>query len=241
VREILRRGAVPYTLAALLLALGVAFLLRGCAEGGGPDPSDAARARAALNPPATTAVAGGNDSSITPPRTAGPRPGIATTPAPVPTEAARPAEPVRLVAPSVGIAMPVDPTGVARDGQMELPDDIRRIGWYEYGPSPGGPRGAAVLAGHVDSDEQGVGPLARLRDLDVGDRLVVRLDDGTSDPYRVDDVLRIRKGDLDLDAVFDRAGPARVHVLTCGGRFDASTGQYEDNVLVIARPESADG
>ena len=239
-REFLGRGAVPYTLAALLLALGVAFLLRGCAEGGGPGLSDAAQARAALHPPATTTVAGGTEPSATPPPTTGSRSAGAATGRPTPPDTADPAEPVRFVAPSVGITMPVDPTGVDRDGQMELPDDVRRIGWYEYGPPPGGPRGAAVLAGHVDSGEQGVGPLARLRDIDVGDRLVVRLDDGTRDRYRVDDVLRIRKGDLDLDAVFDRAGPARLHVLTCGGRFDASTGHYEDNVLVIARPESVD-
>ena len=59
--------------------------------------------------------------------------------------------PVRLVVPDVGIDMAVDPVGVRDDGEMEIPEDADRAGWYRFGPAPADPAGATVVAAHVDS------------------------------------------------------------------------------------------
>ena len=49
---------------------------------------------------------------------------------------------------------------------MAIPREVRQVGWYRYGPAPGDPAGAAVIAGHVDTEQQGAGALFPLR----GDR-----------------------------------------------------------------------
>jgi sortase (surface protein transpeptidase) len=148
-----------------------------------------------------------------------------------PSRAALP--PVRLSVPAVGIDLPVRPVGVAEDGQMALPADPAVLGWYRHGPAPA-ERGSAVLAAHVDSWEHGIGPLARLRDVEVGDALVVRTARGTV-PHTVTAVQRYPKQALP-GSVFARAGTPRLRLITCGGEFDAAAGHYRENLVVTAEP-----
>jgi hypothetical protein len=44
------------------------------------------------------------------------------------------------------------------------------------------------------------------------------------------------KGRLPRRAVFGAAASNRLRLVTCGGRFDAATGHYAENVVVYARP-----
>ncbi len=143
--------------------------------------------------------------------------------------------PARFEAESVGISMRVRPVGVARDGQMALPPSPAVMGWYEYGPRPGDKEGVTVLAAHRDMPDYGTGPAARLDQLGKGDLLTVR-SGSTVRRYRVTQLTRLEKEALDLEAIFDRTGPARLHVVTCGGRFDPEIRAYEENLVVVAVP-----
>ena len=160
----------------------------------------------------------------------------APSPAPEPTEPPRPATstvPTSLVIPRLGIRMPVQPAGVDQRGDMALPATPYRVSWYRFGPRPLDAAGATVLAGHVDTVEDGVGPLARLGELRAGDALQVRTGRRTV-TYRVDSVTRVAKAALDLPAVFSRTGAPRLHLLTCGGAYLPDQGGYQDNVVVAA-------
>ncbi|MGY1624598.1 class F sortase [Geodermatophilus sp. SYSU D00965] len=165
----------------------------------------------------------------------------AVPPAPVGTRAAapspvaRPPAPVRLTVPALGVDAPVDPVGVRDDGQVQLPDDVDRVGWYRFGPVPGGD-GAAVLAGHVDDREQGLGALAPLREAEVGDEVRVTGAAGEVSRWRVVSRDLVDKRALPLDRVFGRTGPPRLVLVTCGGPFVAETGSYQENVVVVAEP-----
>jgi hypothetical protein len=146
------------------------------------------------------------------------------------------AEPPRRVSiPSVEVSMPIVATGVVEDGQMELPEDPDRIGWYRFGPEPGASRGSVVLGGHVDSERYGVGPLARLAAVREGARITVTTADGDEVRYRVTSVERITKSALPTDRLFDPDSRPRLVVITCGGRFLPEAGGYEDNIVVIAK------
>jgi hypothetical protein len=179
----------------------------------------------------------------------------AATPAPsassasrdvLPRPAARPATPPPadgLAAPTglaigrLGIDMDVRPVGVARDGEMALPRTPADVGWYEFGPRPGDPRGATVLAAHLDMPGYGTGPIAAIDHLRRGDVITVRTG-STRTRYAVTDVRGIRKTRLDLDALFTREGPAVLHVVTCGGAFDPEARRYDRNIVVTATPLS---
>jgi hypothetical protein len=144
------------------------------------------------------------------------------------------ARPVRVALGSIGINAVVRPVGVAGDAQMQLPPDPRVIGWYEFGPAPASGTGSVVLAGHLDSRRFGVGPLVRLRDVEVGDPVEVLSSDGVTSTYRVVRVERFDQQALPAE-IFARTGPERLRVVTCGGAYDPETG-YEKNLVVTAVP-----
>ena len=86
------------------------------------------------------------------------------------------------------IDLPVLPVGVADGGMMGLPTTAYAVGWYEFGARPADRAGTTVLAGHVDTKAEGLGPLAALRGVDQGSEIVVTAMDGTSRRYRVTEV-----------------------------------------------------
>jgi hypothetical protein len=165
-----------------------------------------------------------------------------TPPGAVPTVGARPAAPappaprsapVRLTAAGLGVDAPIDAVGVQADGQMAMPADVDRVGWYRFGPAPGD-AGSAVVAGHVDDREQGPGALSPLRGAEVGDEMQVTDDAGATTRWRVVSRELIQKQVLPLDLLFARDGPPRLTLITCGGPFLPEFGSYRDNVVVVA-------
>jgi len=141
--------------------------------------------------------------------------------------------PVALSLPALGVtAAPVRAVGVEPNGEMEIPP-AEEVGWYRYGPAPG-EAGSVVLAAHVAYD--GVdGVFRELDRLQTGDEVIVALDDGSEARYRVTEVVTYRKEALPAD-IFDREGPERLVLITCGGRFNPSLRSYESNVVARAVP-----
>jgi LPXTG-site transpeptidase (sortase) family protein len=131
--------------------------------------------------------------------------------------------------------MPITAVTVDDNGAMAVPARPSEIGWYAYGPRPGSTHGSAVLGGHVDSREYGVGPLAGLKQLRDGDEIIIKTTTGM-ERFRVSSVRLISKQDLDVSEVFKREGEPLLRILTCGGSFRRSQGTYEANVVVTARP-----
>lgn len=148
-------------------------------------------------------------------------------------EVAQVDEPSRVAVPSLDIDMPVVAVGVEADGTMEIPENAWEAGWYEYGPAPSERQGNAVMAAHVDSPE-GLGPFGLLPGVDVGAEVTVESDSGEVMTYEVVDVEQTYKQDVNLEAVFAESGPAQLILVTCGGRWDADRGHYDDNVIVTA-------
>jgi hypothetical protein len=163
-----------------------------------------------------------------------PADGASRPAAPVPAAAVVP--PVRLTVPGSGIDAPVDPVGVGPGGAMALPADVDRVGWYRFGPAPGSAQGTAVLAGHVDDVEQGLGALSPLRAAGPGADVLVTDAAGSITHWRVVSRELIDKRAVPLGALFARSGAPRPVLLTCGGPFLPDLRSYRDNVVVVAEP-----
>jgi hypothetical protein len=151
----------------------------------------------------------------------------------------RPAPPVLLRIPSIEVTSTVVAVGLEPDGAMEIPSDVRTVGWYDpfagAGLAPGEP-GTAVIAGHVDSRTQGRGAFWLLRDLVPGDIVEVLHADDTVSVWRIEEVVRYPKTDIPIADIFTFDGPSRLALITCGGEFDRSSGSYLDNYVVTAVP-----
>ena len=134
-----------------------------------------------------------------------------------------------------GREVPVDPVGLDRKGQVRVPADVRRAGWWAAGPQPGSTAGSAVVVGHVDDREQGLGSFAVLRGLPDRAPVTVTTRSGAVLAYEVVAVEQIDKRAVP-DRVFDAGGAPRLTLISCGGPFDRATGRYRDNVVVTAVP-----
>jgi hypothetical protein len=145
--------------------------------------------------------------------------------------------PVRVQVPDAGIDVSVTPVGVKADGQMEIPENVDIAGWYRYGPDPASPVGSTVIAAHVDSLEFGLGQFVKLKGLPAGTRIIVSTADGKTHNYLIDSVQNVLKEQLPVGQIFDREGPPRLALITCGGQFDYTSRTYSDNVIVMASPE----
>jgi LPXTG-site transpeptidase (sortase) family protein len=144
------------------------------------------------------------------------------------------AQPVALTIADIAVnEAPVEGVGVLPDGRFEVPD-ARVVGWYRFGPAPRD-AGTSVLAAHLNYD--GVdGVFRRLADVDIGAEVVVALAEGDVARYRITEIRVIDKNLLPPDEIWNREGPRRLVLITCGGRYDASRRSYDDNVVVFADP-----
>ena len=141
-------------------------------------------------------------------------------------------EPVELRIPALGVRASVSSTGIADDGQLDVPASPDAVVWYGAGSVPGA-AGSAVLAGHVDyNGERGI--FYNLGALERGDIVRVDLDDGTTHRFVVTRVVRHAKSALPADKLFTRNGRPMLTLITCGGDFDRSTRHYTDNTVVRA-------
>jgi len=199
------------TLAAVL-ALATAFCL--VMWGGASDPTP-------------TAGTPGRSSSST----AAPVEGSASTAPRAPSAPA--ARPVTLSIAAIDVDTDVIGLGQHRDGTVEVPENPDEAGWFQLGPPPGAP-GSSVILGHVDSTS-GPAVFYRLAELHPGDRIEVRLDDGTTVRFRVHSVETYANADFPAMKVYGRRGRSQLNLVTCGGAYDSSRGGYQSNVVVYSR------
>ena len=145
------------------------------------------------------------------------------------------ADPVGLRIERLDVDAPVDPYGIAPDGQMAVPHNVTDVAWYEPGPGPG-EEGSAVLAAHVALGKQGRGVFYDLKLLEPGDLVYVARADGTESAFQVEEKTVYLKSDLPLESIFSREGPPVLTLITCGGALNSETRRFDSNVVVYAVP-----
>ena len=142
--------------------------------------------------------------------------------------------PLRVKIPRLAVSAAVLPVGLDKSRAVQIPPDIRDVGWYQLGVPPGAFRGSAVLVGHRDGREQGHGAFYDLGLLDVGDRITVTNAAGQVLAYRVVARESISKRRLPYKELFAVDGKPRLTLISCGGIYDPNNGGYQDNVVVTA-------
>ncbi|GAA2623440.1 class F sortase [Streptomyces vastus] len=146
------------------------------------------------------------------------------------------ARPERLVVPSLGVRAPVMVRGLDARGAIAAPPYARAgaVGWYAAGARPGA-EGAALLAGHVDTESRPA-VFRRLSELRPGDKARVIRDDGTVAEFTVDDVQVLARDRFDAQQAYGvrQSGRAELRLITCGGSFDPDSRTYTANVVVSA-------
>ncbi|MFJ3099751.1 class F sortase [Streptomyces hydrogenans] len=132
------------------------------------------------------------------------------------------------------LSAPVDPVGVAPDGQVAVPENPDRVGWYRFSPSPGAGAGSSVIVGHVDAAGRGLGVLAALSEVREGDQVAVDRQDGTTVAYRITSRRTVAKSALSESGAFRREGLPTLTLITCAAPYLRDNGGYQNNLVVTA-------
>lgn len=140
-----------------------------------------------------------------------------------------------LVLPGGGTA-PVKPAVTKADGQLDVPENVAYVGWWDGSAKAGDAFGHTVIAGHVDSASGANGFFRRLERVKKGDVITLR-----SGPrrisYKITTVQKVpRRALADDSQAFVQTGEHRLVLITCTGAYIRSRGGYQKNLVVTGTP-----
>jgi hypothetical protein len=146
--------------------------------------------------------------------------------------------PYQIEIPKLGARAPIVTVSTTPDGALDVPLNPKTVGWWNGGAKPGAKKGTAILDGHINY--RGVdGVLSRIGTLNPGDTVYIRgLHGGkrTRVRFSITGVRTYEKHALPYKEIFDQSSVGRLAIVTCGGPFDAQTGNYLDNIVAFAVP-----
>ncbi len=175
--------------------------------------------------PGTTPAFGKiNDEYLTPPAQPSP---TAEPPSEAPI--------ARISIPKFEVDAPIVVRGVDAGGVMETPDGPTDVAWYDFSARPGFGSNS-VFSGHVDYINYGPAVFWNLKDLEEGDVVEVTLTDGTVYQYAIAGRQQVSASITgeELGKIIGTTEQEIITLITCGGSFDASVGQYDQRVVVRA-------
>lgn len=141
-----------------------------------------------------------------------------------------PLVPVRMVAPNAGIDAPVETGTITPDGVMNNPSGPWVVTWYDQISAPG-MNTNVVMAGHLDYWDTGPAVFWNLPNLPVGDAVSLVMEDGTQFDYAIEwsrlfHVATELTPEVIQTEVVGDTGRECLTLITCGGEFDYTTGEY---------------
>ena len=142
------------------------------------------------------------------------------------------ANPVRLVISAIGVDASIESLGILANGNLATPvqhpwDDA---GWYNLGPRPGTP-GSAIIDGHLDRPGGYPAVFWRLRDLQVGDRVIVVDALGKSFSFHVINITFYPVQELPVQEIFGNNQGLYLNLITCAG--DWIPDQHQTNQRLV--------
>jgi len=140
---------------------------------------------------------------------------------------------VRLLIPAIGVNAPIESVGVRPDGTMETPAQRpwNDVGWYNSGPRPG-ERGSAVIAGHLDRPGGNPAVFWRLRDLRVGDSVLVVDASGKALRFHVTRIIFFQPQDAPVQDIFGNTAGSFLNLTTCAGDWIPTQHQTAQRLVV---------
>lgn len=141
-------------------------------------------------------------------------------------------DPTWIHIPAIGVNTHVIPLALNGDGTLQVPEDFAQAGWWMRGSRPGEP-GPAVIVGHFDSTS-GPAVFYRLRELQPGDEIQIMDATEQAVRFKVEQLQQVPKDAFPTDVVYGRTPEPTLRLITCAGRFDQQTRQYQDNLIVFA-------
>jgi LPXTG-site transpeptidase (sortase) family protein len=145
----------------------------------------------------------------------------------------------KLVIDKIGVDAPFTYRVVAGDGQMPNPDGPEDVAYYDFSQWPlkgglPGKGGNVVIAGHVDYIRYGPAVFWRLRELEPGDLVTIKMKDGSEVSYKIEfNKVLENVADADWSAIVGSTADESITLITCAGQF--AGGEYNNRQIAWGR------
>jgi LPXTG-site transpeptidase (sortase) family protein len=140
--------------------------------------------------------------------------------------------PVRLIIPAIDINAPVEDVGTQANADLATPtqNPWQDVGWYNLGPHPG-ELGSAVIDGHLDRPGGFPAVFWNLRDLHVGDEVLVKNTSGKTVRFQVTRIEFYTPQNAPIQDIFGNWGGTFLNLITCAGDWIPS--QHQTNLRLV--------
>jgi LPXTG-site transpeptidase (sortase) family protein len=141
--------------------------------------------------------------------------------------------PVRLIIPAIALNAPVEDVGTQANADLATPSQNPwlDVGWYSLGPQPG-QRGSAVIDGHLDRPGGFPAVFWHLRDLHMGDEVLVKNSSGKTIRFQVTRIELYAPQDAPIQDIFGNRGGTFLNLITCAGDWIPSQHQTNQRLVV---------
>lgn len=141
--------------------------------------------------------------------------------------------PVTLRIPAIELNTNLITVGMKADGEIEVPTDYTKAGWYRSSPTPG-EKGPSVIVGHLDNIN-GMAVFWRLQELTPGHVIEIDREDGKTAKFIIEMLKQVPQDEnFPTEEVYGNTDRASLRLITCGGTFNHLTQRYSDNTVVFA-------
>jgi sortase (surface protein transpeptidase) len=142
------------------------------------------------------------------------------------------ANPVRLLIPAIGVNAPIESVGILLNGELAVPtlEPWEDVGWYKSGPRPG-ERGSAVIDGHLDRLGGSPAVFWRLRDMHVGNEVMVIDASGKTLRFHVTGIAFYSPQNAPIQEIFGNDSGIYLNLITCAGDWIPS--QHQTNLRLV--------
>jgi len=127
----------------------------------------------------------------------------------------------------------VEEIGVEDGGFLAVPLTWQTAGWYKEGAKPG-EEGNVIIDGHYDTNTGAPGAFWELKDLQVGDRVLLTDKLGRVFAYSVNAKSFISITDPERSKVFASGKDRVLTLITCGGVWDYGSNTYSKRLVITA-------
>lgn len=160
---------------------------------------------------------------------------LATLVAPGRSVAATPQsqKPVVISIPSINVGAKVEGLGVDKKGKMIAPKSAWSVAWFSGGVKPGD-AGNAVMYGHINTTSSPTGIFARLKDVRIGDTIVVTDAAGTVRTFRVTKTAVYPVAKVPMDQLVGSTDARHLNLYTCAGTWSRLFGNYSHRLVVFS-------
>jgi LPXTG-site transpeptidase (sortase) family protein len=144
--------------------------------------------------------------------------------------------PIRLNIPEINVDTVIQDVGFTPQGSMGVPVGPTTVAWFDLGPRPGEP-GNAVIDGHEGWKDNIPAVFDNLYKLHPGDKIYIEDENGTLLAFTVQELETYGEYQSTSDVFEASEGGAHLNLITCEGRWNATTKSYSDRLVVFADAE----